>query len=112
MGVVFLCGAIVQYNDPDPFRWGLVYLAAALLSFLSLRHPLPVWLPAATGAAAFAWAIGIALGVDASVYRSMFDQFGMASLEIEEAREALGLVIIAAWMLTVAFISRDRSSGS
>jgi hypothetical protein len=102
MGFLFLFSAAVQYNDPDPLRWLGVYLLAAALSFLSLRNLLPWWLYAATGVLAIVWAVGIGVGVDASGYRSMFGEFGMASLEVEEAREAVGLVIIGVWMGVLA----------
>ena len=102
MALVFLFGAAVQYNDPDPFRWLLVYLAAAALSLQAYRVALPWWLPAAVGGVVFIWAFGIALGLDPSVLRQMFAEFGMGSLEIEEAREVLGLVIIGTWMCVLA----------
>lgn len=102
MGVVFIFGAAVQYNDPDPFRWTSIYLIAAALSFLSLRKIVAWWVYAASSACAIAWAVVVALGVEAAVYRGMFRDFGMASLEIEQAREALGLVIIGAWMGVLA----------
>ncbi len=102
MGLVFVFGAAVQYNDPDPLRWGLVYLAAAAVSFVALARPLPWQLPAAMALAAFVWALTPLAGVDAAAWRELFGEFGMASLEIEEAREALGLAIIGAWMMVLA----------
>lgn len=108
MGFVLLFGAIVQYNDPDPFLWGLFYLTAAITSFASLRRALPWWLPSAVGTVAIAWAIVIALGVDPAVYRGMFSEIGMASLEVEEAREVLGLVIIGLWMAALAATRTTR----
>lgn len=42
-GLLFLVSAVLQYNDPDPFRWILVYgLAAAvcLLSAFGFSHRL------------------------------------------------------------------------
>ena len=110
MGLLFVFGAAVQYNDPDPFRWVGIYLFAATFSFVSTRDVLGWWLYAATGALAIVWALVIALSVDAQVYRSMFGEFGMATLEIEEAREALGLVIIGIWMGVLAAMVRLRKS--
>jgi len=110
MGFVFLFGAAVQYNDPDPIPWILVYLAAAVLSFRAYRSA-PPWGPAALLAAgALVWAVVIALGLDPAALRRMFGEFGMASLEIEEAREALGLLIIAAWMLVLALKARQAKT--
>ena len=106
MGIVFLFGAAVQYNDPDPFRWIGIYVIAAALSFLSLRDILPWWIYALSSTFAIACAVAIALGVDAAVYRGIFGEFGMASLEIEEAREALGLIIIGIWMGVLAAMVR------
>jgi uncharacterized membrane protein len=108
MGLVFVFGAIVQYNDPDPYFWTVVYLAAAILSFVSLRRALSWWLPAGVAGAAIVWAGALAVRVDPEVYRGMFGQLGMASLEIEEARETLGLVIIAIWMTALAVIRIRR----
>jgi hypothetical protein len=36
--VVFIVFAALQYNDPDPFIWIPMYLYAAFLCFLALRH--------------------------------------------------------------------------
>lgn len=108
MGLVFLFGAVVQYNDPDPVPWIGVYLVSAILSFVSLRRALPWWLPSSVAGVSAVWAAIIALGVDPEVYRGMFGQFGMASLDVEEAREALGLVIIAVWMVVLTVIQIRR----
>ena len=110
MGLVFLFGAAVQYNDPDPWRWGLVYLAAAAVSFVALARPLPWPLPAAMALAAFVWALTLLGRIDIAVWRELFGEFGMASLEIEEAREALGLIIIGAWMTVLAVAERWHTS--
>ena len=102
MGIVFTFGAAVQYNDPDPFRWAGIYLIAAAFSFLSLRNVLPWWLYATSSTIAIAWAGVVALGVDAAAYRGIIGEFAMASLDIEEAREALGLIMIGLWMGVLA----------
>jgi hypothetical protein len=108
MGMLFLFGTSVQYNDPDPLQWALIYVAAAVQSFVASRRALPWWLPAGTGVIAILWALVIAFRVEASVLRQMFGEFGMASLEIEEAREAFGLVIIGAWMGVLSRSGRWR----
>ena len=110
MGTVFLFGAALQYNDPDPWRWGLVYLAAAAVTFTALVRPVPWHLPAVMAGAALVWALSLLGGVEAAAWRGLFSEFGMASLEIEEAREALGLVIIGAWMTVLAGGERRHAS--
>ena len=104
MGLVFTFGAVVQYNDPDPISWTAIYLVAAVLSFISIKRTLPWWVTATVAGISLFWAAIIALGLDPEVYPNLFGQFGMASLEIEEAREALGLLIIAVWMVVLTTV--------
>jgi hypothetical protein len=108
MGLVFVFGAVVQYNDPDPVLWIIVYVAAAILSFVALRYAISMWLLAGVAGVSVVWAVTIAFGVDPDVYRSIFGELGMASLEVEEVREALGLVIIAVWMAVLAVVRPRR----
>ena len=73
------------------------------------------WRPAflAVAVIALAWAALIALaGPAVSEYSHMFEAWEMKSPAVEEAREASGAAIVAAWMI-VLFIRdcRTRSSG-
>ena len=56
-------------------------------------------------AIAWAAAIGVRVGGGDS-YLHMFDAWEMKTPAIEEAREAIGLVIVAGWMLVIAATSR------
>jgi len=108
MGLLFLFGVAVQYNDPDPLPWMAIYGVAALASFLAARGRLPGWLPALAGIVALVWSGTLLPGVLGRVSPlEMFEEFEMESALIEQAREAFGLLIIAAWML-VLFIARPR----
>ena len=49
MIAAFLFSVAVQYNDPDPIRWMLVYGLAALACILKLRGRLSWYFPAAVG---------------------------------------------------------------
>ena len=44
-----LFGALVQVNDPDPALWLLVYVAAAVVTFLANRRPADFVAPAIVG---------------------------------------------------------------
>ena len=77
---------------------------------MALARPLPWPLPAAMALAAFVWALTLLGRIDIAVWRELFGEFGMASLEIEEAREALGLIIIGAWMTVLAVAERWHTS--
>jgi Transmembrane family 220, helix len=108
MGVFFLFCATLQYNDPDPIRWLLVYLAASAQSFEVVSRVPEWWRPALLGAVTFAWALLILAGLEPWVVWRIFDQFEMASLQIEEAGETLGLLIISVWMLGVTRWARSH----
>jgi len=111
MSLLFAFAAAVQFNDPDPIRWIAIYGAACALSLLVCfnRRVVPVVL-VAVFAVAIGWAATIAFGGPAaSEYRHMFDAWEMKSPSVEEAREASGLLIVAAWMM-VLFVRARRSA--
>lgn len=107
MTALFLLGAGVQFNDPDPWGWIAIYLAAAGVSAaFGLGRRVPRWAPLALVALAVAWGVALAVRVpELGIYGRMFDAWEMASVTVEEAREASGLFIIAAWMAVLAWRS-------
>ena len=100
MAALFAFAVTVQYNDADPVRWMITYGAACAIStIVAVRGTAPLAASAAVAAVALAWGVTLALGVGSlDVYTSMFDAWEMKSVPIEEAREASGLLLIAAWM--------------
>jgi len=108
MIAAFLFSVAVQYNDPDPIRWMLIYGLAALGCILKLRHRLRWYFPAAVGATAFFWAVSIAPRViGKTTFGDMFQSFEMINPIVEEAREMGGLLIVAAWMGVLVLVSKD-----
>jgi len=110
MTVLFVFGAAVQYNDPDPIQWMAVYLAAAAVSaVVAIRHGVPRWAPLAIGAIALVWGLVVSTDVpDVATYERMFDSWEMSSITVEEARETSGLLIITAWMAVLAWRAPHR----
>jgi hypothetical protein len=108
MSALFVFAAALQLNDPDPVQWVTVYMAAAVLSLaVALRRRVPTAPIGALAFVAIAWAAAIALRVpSASEYRHMFDAWEMKTPSVEEAREASGLAIVAAWMIVLLVRSR------
>ena len=100
MALLFAFAAAVQFNDPDPIRWIAVYGAAFVLSLaVALGRRVPLVVTIAVGLVALTWAAVIAFGGPAaSEYGRMFDAWEMKSPSVEEAREASGLILVAAWM--------------
>lgn len=109
LALLFLFGAAVQFNDPDPFRWIAIYVAAsAVCAFAAmgrLRWPFPV----ATALVAFVWALTLAPRVLPQVrIGEMFSAWEMSNERIEECREMLGLLIIFVCMSFLALPSWRR----
>ncbi len=110
MALLFLLSVVVQYNDPDPLGWIAIYGAALATCIIALLGRLPRWLPAVVGVAAALWAAILLPTVLGQVSLSeMFRETGMATLEIEEARETLGLALVAIWMLVLFATVRPTS---
>jgi hypothetical protein len=111
MIAAFLFSVAVQYNDPDPVRWMLIYGLAALACNLKVRSRLRWYFPAAVGVTAFVWAASIAPRViGKTTFGEMFQAFEMINSVVEEAREMGGLLIVAAWMGVLVVASRCESS--
>lgn len=107
MLLAFAFSMVVQVNDPDPWSWMAIYGAAAIVCGFALIRRASSRIAAAVAVTALAWAATIAPRVIGQVpFTSMFEEFEMKDLGVEQSREMYGLLIVAAWMLTVAFASR------
>ena len=102
MVALFAAAALVQLNDPDPVQWVAIYTAAMALSFQAARRRrVPPAVPLALAAVALGWAYAIAARSGTLDYFHMFDAWEMKSAGVEEAREVMGLLIVAAWMVVL-----------
>ena len=103
MAAVFLFGAIVQVNDPDPLPWIVVYVAATVVCVMAARGTPPLWMPAAVAAVALGWALFIHLQASGRApFMELFAEWEMRDEVVEETRETYGLMIIGVWMLVVS----------
>ena len=95
--LLFLSAAVLQWNDPDPWIWAVLYGIAAIVSlfyYFGRRH---LWISLVLGLVYLIWAVvlwpdtweGINLG-----------EGNIAN--IERARESLGLIIMAFVMILYA----------
>jgi hypothetical protein len=98
----FVLFAALQLNDPDPWLWIPVYLAPAAISGVALAGRLPRWAPVVAAAAAVLAALPLlATGIHAEPAKVVSDM-KMHAAGVEEAREAIGLLMIAGWMAVLA----------
>ena len=102
--IMLILFAGLQYNDPDWYYWGPVYLLAAAWSWLALRQPEKFisWPIARIGAP-----ISIALFLAGFV--SLASYLGPGWIHVEEARESLGYLICAATTAYALWDSRMRA---
>mgnify|MGYP000203100321 CR=1 FL=1 len=108
--LLFLLGAAVQLNDPDPWSWVAIYTAAGLCCALWRRVD-GLWLAAlGVAAAAFGWGGWIAWTMPRWVAPwEMVESMKAYGGAVELAREVWGLAILGTYLLFVA--KTDRSAG-
>lgn len=99
-GLLFALSGVVQYNDPDPVRWMVIYGAACAACIAWELRRLPKAVAGALAAVSFVWAGVIAFGIhlESPVLDALTD-WQMHAGGSEELRESLGLLIVSAWML-------------
>ena len=98
---IFILSAAVQYNDPEPLRWIVIYLAAAIVSLLFAMDRI-TWKPAALLCViSVVWALFIIPDLTTSGFRHIFSDVQMMQHGTEAAREFLGLLIVAGWMMVL-----------
>ncbi|GAB3203167.1 membrane-bound ClpP family serine protease [Pontibacter aydingkolensis] len=101
LGLAFLSFVAVQYNDPDPLVWMLIYGFAAIICFLAAFNRAPHTL---------LWITAI-LFITGGIYMWPEKYEGLSVgggdiRNIEEARESLGLFLIA--LVYMSFILLDK----
>lgn len=108
--VVFAFAAALQFNDPHPVPWVLLYgLAAVSCGAAWARHRLTVRAALPVGIAALVWGLTYLPSVlRHGQVASMFDEWTMRNAEVLESREMFGLLLVAAWMAVIVW-DRRRS---
>lgn len=112
MACLFAFAAALQWNDPDPLPWIGIYGAAAVVAGLAMARRDAWTFGAAVGGVAGVWAAVLATRTVGVVdFRHIFDEFQMTRGDagVEEARELVGLAIVAAWMIFVSVSSKRRT---
>jgi glucan phosphoethanolaminetransferase (alkaline phosphatase superfamily) len=96
--VAYPLSAAVQYNDPDPWSWVALYLAAALMCIAWFRKRLRRWYAPVLLLISLVW-IGTLLPAVAGkvTLPELFESLSMRTRSIEEAREIGGLLLVAIW---------------
>lgn len=103
MVILLLIFAGLQWNDPDPLVWTITYLYAAVLCFIAYLNKLPLWLAVISSVLFSVTAIGLWPQVYKGVTGTMEN-----NPEIESARESLGLLICAFFVVISFFLQPPK----
>lgn len=110
IGLLFLVSLSLQYNDPEPLRWMLIYGAAAGVSFLTPWWPIAKKIALLVVVVALAWILWLSPEIVGVIsFSDLFLKMNAKGGAVEAGREAGGLAIVVAWMLCCALIRRDKT---
>jgi len=110
MAALFALCVALQYNDPDPIRWMVIYGVAMVLSVL-----LPIQRDAAkaglvAGLAALVWTVVLLIPIWDTVSPSdAFLKMSEKGGAVEELREAGGLAIEGVWLVLASWYRLRRA---
>jgi hypothetical protein len=97
IGILFLLFAIVQFNDPDPWAWILIYCFISIISILSALGKHSKWAAYLVLLVSMIWMVFLFPGLWQWITQEPFDALfgGMdpSRIHLEESREFLGLFI-------------------
>jgi hypothetical protein len=100
--ILFLFSAFVQYNDPDPLSWIVIYGLAAFVCIFYLFKKIYWLIPAVTGGIAFLWMIilfpEISNTQETIIWPDVFGRADMKTEAVEITREIFGLFLVFIWM--------------
>ena len=104
LSAILVFFAALQYNDPDWYYWGLVYLLAAAWSFVAARTPerLGAWPLVRIGGL-------ICVILFLAGFVSLASNIGPGWIHNEEAREALGYLICAGTTALAVFDAQRQT---
>ncbi|HNN80711.1 MAG TPA: transmembrane 220 family protein [Leptospiraceae bacterium] len=111
--ILFTLFALVQYNDPDPYIWIMIYSYTAILCLLASFRKYYKYLYIAGAVISVLWSL--------SLFQSIFfaiKEFGANPIfsinmvkekNVEEARESLGLLIVFLVMIWKYYEAKKHS---
>ncbi len=110
-GIFFLC-LIVQYNDPDPLLWMVIYGAAVMSCLLFLLNKPFLICSTLTGIVATVWAtflfFELQQALDPIIWADVFGHADMKTEAVELVREIGGLLIVSLWMGSQTIFQRNQ----
>ena len=111
MTVMFALCVAVQYNDPDALLWILIYAYAVVVTAMAAadRYTILALIGFAGFFAGFAYLSPGLLEIDDPT--ELVTDIRMDSIDVEVAREAVGLLISSLWLLVLSVVWFRRRRG-
>ncbi len=110
--LLFIISAYVQLNDVDPWVWVSIYLIAAILSGLAATHRFPIVPLAIVTSLCLIGAIYFFPPSVSDWIAQEWEQkdLTMKTMDMEEARESLGLMLIAIVLGIATFVGWQKKN--
>ena len=110
MAALFAVCVALQYNDPDPIRWMLIYGAAMVVSILMPMKRDAAKVGLVVALIALVWATVLILGIyDKVTFSDVFLKMSEKGGAVEEEREAGGLLIEGVWLVLAGWYRLRRA---
>lgn len=110
--ILFTLFAVVQYNDPDPLVWILIYGYTAILCLLAAFKKYYTAFYIIGGFISFVWSLflfqSIFLALKEFGTEPIFSLSMVKEKNVEEARESLGLIIVFLVMIWKYFEAKKN----
>ncbi len=104
---LLLLSALVQWNDPDPFRWIFCYAVTALLSGFSIVRQIPWCFPLVWAAIVSFGSLSVGseflMNEEQFDWGSFWNVVAMKNESVELGRELGGLLLVIGWMTVLAW---------
>ena len=94
----FVLSALVQFNDPDPLRWIVIYSAMAIICTLYYFNQMHWYVAAAPALISLVWIASLLPALNQGVpWREVLGSLAMQNDTVEEVREIGGLLLVLLW---------------
>jgi len=108
--VAFLLSALVQFNDPDPLGWVLIYLAMTVICGLHHFNRLYWGIAALQSLVSILWMLTLLPALAENVsWQEVFGSLAMLNDSVEEVREIGGLLFILIWSITLWRVKHSKT---